>query len=349
MRCKRTLLAMIVGWLVVSGAVVCANDVSQTQGAGKTVLGIDGSRFTRNGKPVFLLGFSYYGALGASEESIQRDLDNFQKRGFNWFRLWATWNAYGQDVSALDSKGAVRPRYMDRLKWLLAECDKRGMVVDVTLNRRTGSKEAGGLSNAESHLRAVEALVQTLKRYRNWYLDLANERDVGDARFVSCEELKRLREVVRRLDPERLVTASFGGHDLSESDLRDVLITVGVDFVCPHRPRRAGSPQQTEPRTREVLEMMGEMGWVRPLHYQEPFRRGYGNWVPDADDFLTDLRGAIAGGSAGWCFHNGSQRNGPHGQPRRSFDMRQRRLWEQLDAQEIRFVNAAGSEIKPPK
>ena len=110
MKCKRTLLAMIAGWLVAPGAVVCADDVSQTQGTGKTVLGIDGSRFTLNGKPVFLLGFSYYGGLGASEESIQRDLDDFQKRGFNWFRLWATWSAYGQDVSALDSKGAVRSR-----------------------------------------------------------------------------------------------------------------------------------------------------------------------------------------------------------------------------------------------
>jgi len=299
MWCKRAILAMIVGELVVSGAVLCADDISQTQGAGKTTLGIHGSWFTLNDKPVFLLGFSYYGGLGASEDFIQRDLDDFQKRGFNWFRLWATWSAYGQDVSALDSKGAVRPLYMDRLKRLLAECDKRAMVVDVTLNRRTGSEEAGGLSNAESHLRAVEALVQTLKPYRNWYLDLANERDVGDARFVSCEELKQLREAVRRLDPERLVTASFGGHDSSKTDLRDVLMAVGVDFVCPHRPRQAGSPQQTEPRTREALGMMKEMGRAKPLHYQEPFRRGYGNWVPDAEDFLTGepterTRGATA-------------------------------------------------------
>lgn len=158
------------------------------------------------------------------------------------------------DVSPM--QGAARPLYMDRLKRLLAECDRRGMVVDVTLNRREGSIEGGGLSNAESHLRAVEVLVETLKPYRNWYLDLANERDVGDARFVSCEELKRLREVVRNLDPGRLVTASFGGHDLSENDLQDMLVKVGVDFVCPHRPRRAGSPRQTEPQTRKALEMM---------------------------------------------------------------------------------------------
>lgn len=349
MQRKHVTLAAVV-LLAISGSVLLgAADASQRRDAGGTVLGIDGTRFTINGKPVFLLGFSYYGGLGASEEFIKRDLDDLQKRGFNWFRLWATWSAYGEDVSAVDPKGEVRPPYMDRLKWLLAECDRRGMIVDVTLNRREGSTEGGGLSNAQSHLRAVKVLVEALKPYRNWYLDLANERDVGDARFVSCEELKRLREVVRRIDPERLVTASFGGHDLSEKDLRDVLVTVGADFVCPHRPRRAGTAQQTEARTREALRMIKAMGRIVPLHHQEPFRRGYGRWVPDAEDFLTDLRGAIAGGAAGWCFHNGGQRNGPDEQPRRSFDMRERRLFEQLDAEEVRFVDAAGAQLNASK
>ena len=35
-----------------------------------TVLGIDGTRFTLNGKPTFLLGISYYGALGAPRISF---------------------------------------------------------------------------------------------------------------------------------------------------------------------------------------------------------------------------------------------------------------------------------------
>jgi len=337
------------GCLVVLGAVAFGGMGSKAlvpAQAGRTVLGIDGSRFTINGEDVFLLGFSYYGGLGASQESVRRDLDDFQKRGFNWLRLWATWKTFGEDVSAVNAKGAARPVYMERLQWIVAECDRRGMVVDVTLNRREGSTEGGGLADAASHRRAVEAIVEALRPYRNWYLDLANERDVGDARFVSCEELKRLRQAVRRLDPKRLVTASFGGHDLSRGDLRDVLVTVGVDFVSVHRPRRAGSPEQTEQRTREILAMMKAMGRVRPVHHQEPFRRGYGSWVPKAEDFLTDLKGAVDGGAAGWCFHNGSQRNGPGQQPRRSFDMRRQRLFEQLDEQELKFVNTAKTALK---
>ena len=95
--------------------------------------------------------------------------------------------------------------------------------------------------------------MEALKSHRNWYLDLANERDVRDARYVPIAELKTLREQVRRLDPPRLVTASFGGHDLSREDVRTSLLTVGLDFLCPHRPRHAQSPGQTEARTRECL------------------------------------------------------------------------------------------------
>jgi hypothetical protein len=85
------------------------------------------------------------------------------------------------------------------------------------------------------------------------------------------------------------------------------------------------------------------VGRVVPVHHQEPFRRGYGNWEPSAEDFLTDLRGAVAGGAAGWCFHNGSQRKAPGQKPRRSFDLRERRLFEQLDPVERELVAKAKS------
>lgn len=157
-----------------------------------------------------------------------------------------------------------------------------------------------------------------------------------------------MREQVRQLDPPRLVTASFGGHDLSESDVRDSLATAGLDFLCPHRPRNAKSPGQTESRTRELLAMMQKIGRVTPVHYQEPFRRGYTLWEPMVADFLTDLRGAVAGGAAGWCFHNGSQRGTLNNQPQRSFDLRNQRLYDQLDAEERIVAAKAASELQPP-
>jgi hypothetical protein len=313
-----------------------------------TVLTIEGAHFVVNGEPSFLLGISYYGGLGASEESIREDLNDAQRSGFNWLRVWATWAAFGGDVSAVGVDGLPREPFLGKLKWLVAECDRRGLIVDITLNRgkRSSSSPAGGfVADHASHKRAVETLVAAHKRQRNWYLDLANEHDVRDARFVSAEELKALREMVRRLDPARLVTASFGGHDLEEQEARESLLSIGLDFLAPHRPRAAESARQTEAQTRAALVVLDRLGHPAPVHYQEPFRRGYGAWQPAAEDFLMDLRGAIAGGAAGWCFHNGSQNGVAGNQPRRSFDLRDKRLFDQLDSEERKVVAEANKAL----
>ena len=313
-------------------------------GPGGTVLGIQDTRFTVNGRPVFLLGFSYYGALGASEDFMRKDLDDLQRRGFNWLRVWATWTSGESDISAVDAKGQAREPFLGRLKWLVRECDRRGLIVDITLNR--GKPR---LPDFAAHQQAIVTLVTALKPYRNWYLDLGNERDVRDDRYVPASELKTLRARVRRLDPQRLVTASFGGHDLSRDDIREAMMAVGVDFLCPHRPRGSDSPSRTDAHTRSCLAIMKELGRAVPLHYQEPFRRGYVDWQPTAADFLTDLKGAVNGGAAGWCFHNGQQRDTPDHQPRRSFDMRDRRLFEQLDREELEFVNKVKAQGMTPR
>jgi hypothetical protein len=91
---------------------------------------------------------------------------------------------------------------------------------------------------------------------------------------------------------------------------------------------------------------MTQMGRVVPVLYQEPFRRGYTNWEPMAADFLTDLRGALAGGAAGWCFHNGQQRGTPEDRPRRSFDLRTERLFDQFDAEERKVTAQAALELR---
>src|ERR1051326_6598057 len=79
-----------------------------TRRANSTTLGIQGTSFTVKGKPTFLLGISYYGALGASEATWKADLDQMQRYGFNWLRVWANWDAYENDVSAVDGGGRAR-------------------------------------------------------------------------------------------------------------------------------------------------------------------------------------------------------------------------------------------------
>lgn len=300
-----------------------------------TVLGVGEGRFTVNKKPTFLVGMSYYGALGAPREFIERDLQDIRRARFQWIRVWATWNAFDYNVSAIDEQGNPREPFMSKLRWLVERCDRFGLIVDVTLTRGKPPLP----SDLQTHKQAVVSLVDALKSFRNWYIDLANERNVRDDRFVSFDDLRDLRETVAHIDPQRLVTASEGG-DIDRDSLRAYLQKVQVSLVCPHRPRDAQSLRQTEAKTREYLQWMREEGRIAPLHYQEPFRRGYGQWQPVAEDFLIDLRGARDGGAAGWCLHNGDQRSQADGKPRRSFDMREKRLFEQLDEEERKVVTA---------
>ncbi|MCL6553901.1 MAG: hypothetical protein K6W08_12390 [Firmicutes bacterium] len=133
----------------------------------------------------------------------------------------------------------------------------------------------------------------------------------------------------------RLVTASHAG-DPDRADVQASVQTVQVDLLCPHRPRTPESPEQTAAKAREVRAWLGAPGRVVPLHYQEPFRRGFRpqRWEPPAEAFATDLARARAGGAAGWCFHNGHQSDRPDGRPRRSFDLRDGPLVARLDAVE---------------
>ncbi len=308
-------------------------------GSAGTTLGLRGTRFTVNEKRTFLLGISYYGALGAPKESVLRDLQDMQSFGFNWIRIWATWAAFGNDVSAVDGKGNAHEPYLARLRWLVAECDRRGMIVDLTLSRGNGITGPSRLGELQSLKRAARTLVSSLKPYRNWYLDMANERNIKDKRFVGLDELVEVRKLVKRLDGNRLVTASHAG-DMNSEQLRDYLLKVRVDFIAPHRPRNARSPTQSADQTGKYLAWMKKLGRTVPVHYQEPFRRGFipGRWEPKAGDFLADLDGAKRGGAAGWCLHNGDQKNKPESKPRRSFDMRNARLFEQLDGEERKFI-----------
>ncbi len=327
--------------MVALGAVMAVMSLA----AGGPELGIDGARFTLDGKPTFLLGISYYGGLGASDATLRSDLDALKRYGFNWIRVWATWSFGDTDVSAVDAKGAPRDPYMRRLVRIVDECGKRGMVVDVTLSRGR-SAIGGGVPDAPAHEAAVRSVIGALKGRNNWYLDLANERDVRDKRFVSTAEIRRLRELARQMNPTLLVTASFGGHDLGEEYVREALIEARLDFVAPHRPRHAGSPAETERHTRECLAAMKRIGHMAPVHYQEPFRRAYGDWQPVARDFLDDLRGAVLGGAAGWCLHNGSSGGSRQEKPWRSFDLRTMTLMDQLDGEEMAVVRAASGTVR---
>ena len=301
---------------------------------GTAKLRIRDARFTLDGEPAFLLGISHYGGLGAPREFVAEDFKDLAAAGFNWVRVWATWTYHENDVSAVDADGNPREPYISNLKHLVETASARGIVVDVTLSRGVV------IESQEAHLRAVETLVDALKPYGNVYIDLANERDIRDARYVSFDELRELRDRLKQIDPNRLVTAS------GDSDPERYLTAAGLDFFSPHLSRNPDSPAKTQDITRGYLARMEQLGCTAPVHYQEPFRRDYGSFVPGVADFRTDLQGDVRGGAAGWCLHNGSPR-GPLAEgrtrPRRSFDLRpeEGRLMDQLDEVELEVVRKA--------
>lgn len=92
--------------------------------------------------------------------------------------MWASWSAFGQDVSAVDAKSHAREPYLRRLVSLVEECHRRGLVVDVTLHQGTDAAGRPRLATLAAHRRAVETRLRALAPYRNWYLDLANKRNI---------------------------------------------------------------------------------------------------------------------------------------------------------------------------
>ena len=178
---------------------------------------------------------------------VRRDLDDLQRHGFNWLRVWATWAAFDHDVSAVDAAGRPREPFLGRLKWLVAECDRRGLVVDVTLTR--GDAAAGG---AVAGPRGAPA----------------SRRDAGRRAEGASQLVPRPGQRARR--PRRAPRAGRGAEDApgagpaarsatgwsrprsagmtsTRRTCGRPCSTLGLDFVAPHRPRDADRPARPKP------------------------------------------------------------------------------------------------------
>ena len=314
-------------------AVVSAPSLATTLGITK-----DGRHFTMDGKPTYLNGISYYAALSlADPNQVKADLDDMTADRFNWIRMWVHWNADGENICALDENGKFREPYMSRLKSLVKMCNERKMIVDVTMARNRKQPFAG-------YLEAARVLARELKPYRNVYIDVGNERDIRDDRYVSFEEIGELTRAIKEIDPKRICTAS--GRPGSQENVEQY-IKAGCDFIAPHLDRDEGSSAKTIGSVKEIIGWMNALNHRMPVHLQEPFRRGYTDYQPTVEDFFRDDSGGKIAGAAGWCLHNGSNRNSEDRKPFRSFNMGgdAGRLYEQLDAIELEAAHGLDDQI----
>ncbi len=327
---KRGTIVSLCVWVVLANAW-CSSAYAVTLG-----ITADGKYFTIDGNPTYLLGVSYYGAQTISTPSwVTQDLDDMVARGFNWIRVWSTWDASDTgagDCSALTSAGVVREPYMTRLKTLITECNNRGMIVDVSMCRNWG-----GPTNLSEHLAYAQTLATQLASFPNIYFDIANECDVMDARYVSPSEITQIVARCKQYKPGVLCTASQT--PTSASALYNMYIATGCDFIAPHLCRDQGCASQTYGTVTNLITWMNQYSRRMPVQLQEPFRRGYTTYNPVLSDFLTDCAGGKDAQGAGWCFHNGA---GPGDtRPYRCFDMKngEGRLFAQIDSEEWKVVN----------
>ncbi len=336
---KRETIVGLCAWVGLVG-VLCSSAHAVTIG-----ISADGRYFTIDGVPTYLNGVSYYGATSITTASFRTsDLDDMVADGFNWIRVWGHWQwptGTGEDVSVLTYNGQVREPYMTRLKALITECNSRGIIVDVSLNR-DGNGDWVGARTQANHLACVQTLATQLLPYRNVYIDVANERDVGDDRYVSLSECGQLIDAIHAIDADRLCTAS--GVPSSQTDLANFRNVGKLQFITPHLCRSSGCSAQTITTVNTYNTWMTNLGWRIPIHLQEPFRRGYTSYNPVEDDFLRDCNGGKLAGAAGWCLHNGA--NGT-GAPYRSFLMSdaQGRLYAQWDSVEVYVTNELTGHI----
>ncbi|UCD30333.1 MAG: cellulase family glycosylhydrolase [Planctomycetota bacterium] len=302
----------------------------------------DGRFFTIDGEPTFLNGVSYYGGCSISTPSwVTADLDDMQADGFNWIRVWVIWafpyGSGGNDYACMTRSGAIREPYMSRLKTLITECNNRGMIVDCTWQRSDGSEWPSAPTNQTEHLAQVNTLTNELLPYRNVYFDLANEHNVTTRnRFVSLSECGQLIDAVHAIDPDRLCTVSKTGHGAfdTQAELNTFYTTTHCQFFAPHLGRYEDVPSLTVGTVQKCVTWMNNLGFRIPFHLQEPFREDWNTstFDPTIEDFYRDCTGGKIAEAAGWCLHNGSNRDAGDYRPRRSFDMSnsEGRLYDQF-------------------
>jgi hypothetical protein len=283
------------------------------------VLGLTNRSFTFDGVETFVLAVSYYGGVAAPADIVASDIGRLAPLGFNNMRVWVTWTSPSIESSVVRSDGTLDAGALSRLRLLIETARDHGMTVDVTFSMGMEGSSDGGFDN---YLAAMVLLTNELAAYRNIFFDLGNERDVGDSRFISVDDVARLAAAVRATDPGRLVTASGGGStgEAAGASYVELYSAADLDFATPHFSRDAGWAAATEERVGTMRTVLLEAGWDRPIYLQEEARNGYGGAEWPKSDFLTAVAGAARAGAAGWCFHTDA-----------GFDLQATSFFDQLD------------------
>ena len=294
--------------LVLGGILLLA--VAPLPAAGPT-LSVSGPTLQLEGRPAFLLGASLFDALGPTAPRDQ-DLDALKTWGVTIVRVWAHWHEpiYGAD-------GALTAQGRARLLALSPRLSARGLVLELVVLRpgQLPGQPFALFASPEARLRAVDAITTALRDSRHVMFDLYNEHDHPDGP-VSHADLRVMRDRVKAIDPQRVVTVSSTGNHLITADGRigaqeaknlaeEAGIdapAVGVDVLAVHFPRTDDWAAATAPRVGAVRTALDRLGRTLPIYLNEERRADPEAPMPP-EVYQRAVSGARQAGAAGWLFH----------------------------------------------
>ncbi|CAN5872663.1 hypothetical protein BH24BAC1_BH24BAC1_12110 [soil metagenome] len=234
----------------------------------KSQLNVSGNTFLLNGQPFPYTGISFFNALynptfNQSSEERAKWLAKFGRYGINVLRVWCQWDNKrgfvdaGPEATLYFADGRLRPQPLERLKALVTDADKQGMVVLVVLFARESWDENTRLAPQAAD-KAVAALTRELQPYRNIVFQIWNEHS---------ERVVDHYKTIKAIDPQRLVSNSPGwGGELGDQQQNQTL-----DFLSPHTSRQnAGRHWEVAPEEVEYLLTR----FRKPVVDDEPARNG---------------------------------------------------------------------------
>jgi hypothetical protein len=187
----------------------------------------------------------------------------FQRYGINVLRIWSQWdNKRGfvdgcPECSLYFPDGRLRQERVGRLKQILTDAGRAGMVIELVLFSQESWHDGIRLP-PEASDRAVAALTRELMPWRNVTFQVWNE---------FSERVLDHVKTIRSIDPRRLVTNSPGYAGV----LGDAAQNAALDYLTPHTSRQAaGKPWEIGPTEIEYLLAR----WRKPVVDDEPARNG---------------------------------------------------------------------------
>lgn len=342
---KPHLIALFIAWCLTTPTA--RGEDPEQDGAGRIArtrnsLGIAGTKFTIGGEPTFLLGVSYFDAVGWQ----QADLDALQARRFNLIRIFLDWSILDIKDGAPTpqaARGFVQPdgslTHTETLLALVRACAVRGIMVDVTIltSIYDAAKPVSKTLDMPSRERAVRNAIRLLKHEPNVFFDVCNEHNVaynGKATTLTHDEAAALIRVALDEHPGAIVTVSSGGdHMPNARNIREEL-DAGVMLVAPHFQRNEDWFDRTDDRVKSVKEHIKSAGRNVPVYLQEEQRRGWTKVSPPKSEFLQAAREAREAGAGGWVFHTYA-----------GFDLRSKSLLENLDEVEREVIDSLGATV----